>query len=467
MVNFIDNTKLVKDSNLVFLLQETKDLELLSDLKLDKKIIDKIKKVVSKKEDKSISFFIWDNHFENLFVLYFSPTSKEDINYFLWKEFRKLPKNLTILTNSLENIETLLNNAILWRYKYQEYKTKKELDNLYFVVNWNWKKIAKNRLKTIENVILARNLWFKPSNELYPETFAKLVKETKFKNTKISIFDHKKLEKLKLNLLLSVWKWSINKPYMVILEKIVDKKLPTIWFVWKWVCFDSGWIQVKPDNWMYEMKWDMCGAGAVFGIFKEIDEKKLKVNVIGCLVLAENYISDESYRPSDIIKSYSGKTVDIIHTDAEWRLILADGISYISDNYKLDKIISIATLTWACMRALGYRYAWIMWTDEDFINKSLKYSETHLEKYWRLPFDNYFVEKTKSEIADLENLNDKVLAGSTMWWAFLYNFVLNNEKYTHIDIAGTALNGYEAYWYVNEWMTGFWVDSLSKIIEEL
>jgi leucyl aminopeptidase len=119
------------------------------------------------------------------------------------------------------------------------------------------------------------------------------------------------------------------------------------------------------------------------------------------------------------------------------------------------------------MRALGYRYAWIMWTDEDFINKSLKYSETHLEKYWRLPFDNYFVEKTKSEIADLENLNDKVLAGSTMWWAFLYNFVLNNEKYTHIDIAGTALNGYEAYWYVNEWMTGFWVDSLSKIIEEL
>lgn len=467
MINFIEDLKLAKDSNLVFLAQETKDLELLSSLKLDNKIIDKIKKTISKKENKTLSFFIWNPQFENLFVLYFHTKGKEDINYFLWKEFRKLPKDLTILTNSKENIEVLLNNSILWRYKYQEYKTKKELDNLYFVVDWEWKKTAKDRLKTIENIVLARDLGFKPSNELYPKTFAELVEKTKFKNTKVKIFDNKKLEKLGMNLLLAVWKWSVNKPYMVILEKIVDKKLPTIWLVWKWVCFDSWWIQVKPDTGMYDMKWDMCWAADVFAIFKELDEKKLKVNLIWCLVLAENYISDESYRPSDIIKSYSWKTIDIIHTDAEWRLILADWISYISDNYKLDKIISIATLTWACMRALGYRYAWIMGTDDHFIKKALSYWETNFEQYWKLPFDDYFIEKTKSEIADLENSNSKVLAGSSMWGAFLYNFVLNDEKYTHIDIAWTAINEYEAYWYANAWFTWFWVDSLSRIIEEM
>jgi leucyl aminopeptidase len=183
--------------------------------------------------------------------------------------------------------------------------------------------------------------------------------------------------------------------------------------------------------------------------------------------LAENHISSEAYKPSDIIKSHSWKTVDIIHTDAEWRLVLADGISFISKNYKLESISTLATLTWACMMALGFRYAWIMWNNEKFIEKFLKYSNCNLEKYNRLPYDDYFIEKTKSEIADLENLNTWIYAGSTMWAAFLSNFLLNNEKYTHIDIAWTAINSYQPYAYVNKWMTGFWVDSISDILENL
>ena len=142
-------------------------------------------------------------------------------------------------------------------------------------------------------------------------------------------------------------------------------------------------------------------------------------------------------------------------------------MAYLSKNYKLDKLISVATLTWACMVALGFRYAWIMWNDKEFINKFLDYSETNFEKYNKLPFDDYFVEKTKSEIADLENLNVWVKAWSTMWAAFLANFCLNNEKYTHIDIAWTALNSYEPYWYANKWMTWFWVDSISYILKNL
>jgi leucyl aminopeptidase len=201
---------------------------------------------------------------------------------------------------------------------------------------------------------------------------------------------------------------------------------------------------------------------------KEFDNKKLNVNIVACLVLAENHIWWESYKPSDIFKSYSWKTVDISHTDAEWRLILADWISYISKNYKLEKVVSIATLTGACMHALGFRYAWIMWNDDDFIGKVLDYSKNNFEKYCRLPFDDYFVEKTKWEITDLANSSGKkVYAGSSMWWAFLYNFLMNNEKYTHIDVAWTAINWSEAYGYANSWMTGFGVDSLSKVIENL
>ena len=306
-----------------------------------------------------------------------------------------------------------------------------------------------------------------PSNELYPESFASIIKNTKFKNTKVKVFDYKKIEKLWLGLIKAVWNWSTHKPNMVILERIVDKKLPTIWIVWKWITFDTWWIQVKPWDHMYEMKWDMCWAAQVLSIMKELDKKDLKINIIASLVLAENHVSSEAYKPSDIIKSYSWKTVDIIHTDAEWRLVLADWISYISKNYKLNQIISLATLTWDCMMALGFRYAWIMWNNDPLITKFLKYSDNNFEKYSKLPFDNYFIDKTKSDIADLENLNRWVYAWATMWAAFLSNFLLNSEDYTHIDIAWTALNSYEPYWIANKWMTWFWVDSISSILQDL
>jgi leucyl aminopeptidase len=280
--------------------------------------------------------------------------------------------------------------------------------------------------------------------------------------------DSKQIEKKWLQLIHNVWKGSSKKPYMVILEKITDKKLPTIWLVWKGITFDTGWIQVKPWDHMYEMKWDMCGAAWVFATMKELDKKDLNVNIVACLVLAENHISWDAYKPSDIIKSYSWKTVDIVHTDAEWRLVLADWISYISKNYKLDKIISMATLTWAVMMALWYRYAWIMWNDKSLIKDFINYSKNNFEKYVELPYDNYFIEKTKSsQVADLENLNRWVYAWSSMWAAFLSNFVLNNEKYTHLDIAWPAINSFEAYWLMNKWMTWFWVDSLSKILIDL
>ncbi len=273
----------------------------------------------------------------------------------------------------------------------------------------------------------------------------------------------KDIEKQWLGLLWAVWKWSINKPYMVILERIIDKKLPTIWFVGKWIVFDTWWLNIKPEEWMYPMKDDMCGASTVFATMKELDNKDLKVNIIAAIPLAENSVSGESYRPSDIVKSYSGKTVNITNTDAEWRLILADAVSYISKNYKLDKVITIATLTWVCLYALGYRYAWIMWNDREIADKLLTYSKDNFEKYFELPFDKYYMEKTKSTIADFDNWTAWIYTWASMGAAFIHNFLLNNEKFTHIDIAWIANNRFEAYGLYPKCTTWFWVDSLSKL----
>lgn len=467
MINKIKSFEEVKESNLVLFLQKPSELSSLKWMWISKKITDKIKQKINEDKSFCFDFYIWSQNFEKIFVIYFSKNDTKDINYFLWDIFRWLPEKLTLLTKSEKNVITLLNNCLLSRYKYQEFKTEKQNDEINIFVLDIDEKIIDDRIDTIKNIFLARDLGFMPANELYPESFAKIIWDTKFKNTKIKILDSNKVEKLWLGLIHNVWKWSSKKPYMVILERIIDKNLPTIWIVWKGITYDTWWIQLKPWNSMYEMKWDMCWWAVAFATMKELDEKDLNVNLVTAIPMAENHISWEAYKPSDIIKWYNWKTVDIIHTDAEWRLVLADWISYISDNYKLDKIISVATLTWACMAALGFRYAWIMWNDKELLDKFLDYSDKNFEKYNKLPFDDYLIEKTKSKIADYENLNTWVFAGSSMWAAFLYNFLMNDEKYTHLDIAWTSLNWFEPYWYTVKWMTWFWVDSLSTIIKNL
>ncbi len=497
MIKIEKNVLKIKSSNLFYLIKNKSDINILEKLDLEwldcnKNILEKIEEVFKKQKNTLLEFFLWNNNFEKIIIIFYLNESKFSLIDFAWDIFRNFKENnLTICANNDKDLLKMLDLSILSRYKFTKYKTdknnKSDKINILFTNNiinkkdivklWkkddltlNFKELKAKlelRYETLKNIILARDLWTMPANELYPEEFAKIVKKTKFKNTKVKIFDYKKIQKKGLWLIEAVWKWSAHKPRVVILERIVNKKYSTIWLVGKWVTFDTGWIQVKPGDFMYEMKWDMCGAANVFAILKELDKKDLKVNIVACLVLAENHISWEAYKPSDIIKSYSWKTVDIIHTDAEWRLVLADGISYISKNYKLNKVITMATLTWACMVALGFRYAWIMWNDDGLIKKFLKYSKNNSEKYNRLPFDNYFIEKTKSEIADLENLNRWVYAGSTMWAAFLSNFLMNNENYIHLDIAWTALNSYEPYGLANKGMTGFWVDSVSSILQDL
>jgi len=467
MIKITENIKNIKDSNLVFLVETKECLNKLSFLDLDKVIVDNILSTIKKKENTMLQFFIWKKEISSIFVILHLDKNARNLYELLWEYIIKVPKKLTIMANNNENLLPIVDSCLLSRYKFQNYLSEKKEDEINIICEEKYKKNVEERLETLSNIILARDLWETPTSDLSPEIFVKKVKEIKWKNTKIKVLSPKDVEKEGLWLLWAVWKGSINKPQMIILERIIDKKLPTIWFVWKWIVFDTWWLNLKPEKWLYPMKDDMCWAATVFAIMKELDKKELKVNIIACIPLAENSVSWESYRPSDILKSYSGKTVNVINTDAEWRLILADAISYISKNYKLERVITVATLTWACLYALWYRYAGIMWNDRDMIDSILIYSKTNFEKYLELPFDNYYIEKTKSEIADYDNLREWIFAGSTMWWAFLYNFLLNNEKFTHIDIAWVANNSYEPYGLYSKSTTWFWVDSLSKLFLSL
>lgn len=464
MIKFVEKLDKIKDSNLFYIIEKKEDLEKLSFLKLDKNIKLDLLSSFTKRENKLKQYFLWKKDFTNIFLLFYLDKEKRNIFEILWENIIKLPWNFTILSNSKENNLRLLESSLLTRYKFQDYKSEKKEDKIYFLSNKKEQKELEERKKTIDIIIDARDMWETPTHDLHPEIFADRIKKHKWKNTKVKIFDPKKIQKEWLGLLWAVWKWSKHKPYMLILERIVDKKLPTIWLVWKWVIFDSGWLNIKPEKWLYLMKDDMCAAANSYWIMKVLDEANLKVNVVCAIPLAENAVWWEAYRPSDIIKSYNWKTVNIVNTDAEWRLILADAISYISRNYKLERIISLATLTWLALMTLWYRYAWVMWNDREIIDELLENSKTDFEKYHELPFDFHYVEKTKSSIADLDNLTDWVLTWPSMWAAFLYNFLENNEKFTHIDMAWTANNTYEVYWLYAKSSTGFWVDSISKLL---
>ncbi len=450
--------------NIVGYISSKKELKQLEFLNLSPNIIKDIESSLKEKKSSLKEYFIGTHKYKKLFVFVIQEKIYEKKVNFLWKYFPKLPDNFCIVCEGIERKKMILEVCQLSRYRFQNYKTKKQNRKTEILCSVSEKKELQNTWKKIDNICLARDLWEMPANDLTPEKFAERIKNTKFKNIKIKVFKYKDIQKKGLGLLEWVWKWSENKPCMVIMEHIVDKKKLVQWIVGKGITFDTGGNQIKPWDFMYDMKWDMWWAAVSYALMKEIDRHNIDKNIVACLVLAENVVSSNAYKPSDILKGYTGKTVEIIHTDAEGRLVLADGISYLGKNYKTDRMMTIATLTWACMVALGFRYAGIMWTDKKMIDSLLKYSKNHTEKYVELPFADHFIEATKSKIADYKNLDREVYAGSSMGAAFLSNFLENNEQYTHIDIAGAYINEASAYGKMPKGMTGFGVESLSEVL---
>lgn len=284
----------------------------------------------------------------------------------------------------------------------------------------------------------------------------------KHKQLNVRVMGVEEIRKEKLGGLLAVSLGSYQEPRFIVMEYFgnPDSK-DTYVFVGKAITFDAGGISIKPSEKMDEMKFDMLGGGAVMGAIKAIVELKMKVNIVGLVPASENLPGHRAYRPGDIIKARNGKTIEVLNTDAEGRIILADALSYAQD-YKPKAVIDLATLTGAVVGALGERYAGIFSRDEEFIESIQAASKSAGELTWRLPLDDEFKEMMKSKIADTQNISGSRYGGASTGAAFLEYFT--NYTWAHLDIAGVAWGGENAYRY--QGATGYGVQLLVELAKK-
>jgi len=389
--------------------------------------------------------------------------------------YRELKQNEFILnSDSLSNqhnniIGHFLHGIKLKSYKFEKYKSKKNKDKIYIsVIGKNIPNI-KNQFKfnaIEEGTFYARDLVSEPGNVLHPDEYAKRINSLKKFGLKINIYDEKKLKKLGMNTLLGVGQGSIRGSYLVTMEwnGVKDKSKPLA-FVGKGVCFDTGGISLKPAKFMEDMTYDMAGSAVVVGLMKSLALRKAKVNAVGVVGLVENMPGGNAQRPGDIVKSYSGKTVEVLNTDAEGRLVLADALTYTEEKFKPKFIVDLATLTGAIIVSLGSEYAGLF-SNNDKLSKQLIDAGEHVEeKVWRMPLNKNFDKLIDSKNADMQNINYVGGAGSTTAAQFLQRFILNKTPWAHLDIAGMAFSKYGGA--LNSGgATGYGVRLLNKLIED-
>ena len=256
---------------------------------------------------------------------------------------------------------------------------------------------------------------------------------------KAEVFDRDGCESLGLHALLAVSKGSTVHPaHFVVLEYGEKGQGPTIGLVGKGVTFDTGGIGLKPGDNMHYMKSDMAGAAAVWGAVELAARWKLPVHIVAALPLTENGVDGEAMKPGDVIGSYAGKTIEVIHTDAEGRLILADGIAYLNERFRPDYLVDLATLTGNCIQALGYHAAALLSTHDGLAEELLEVGQEVGERLWRMPLWDEYGEMMKSDIADIKNLSAAPLAGAITAAKFLEVFTNQHPRWAHLDIAGVA-----------------------------
>ncbi len=387
------------------------------------------------------------------------------------KEFRITELSIIPFNFSKEIIESLVEGIILSSYSFEKFKTSKNnntVDNVSILIESNSKEYQKiiNDISVIcQSVNFGRDISNLPPNECSPEYLAKIALEIKNQGIEAQIIGINSLKDMGLNGIVSVGSGSINTPKLIVLKyKGIKNGEEPILLVGKAVTFDSGGISIKPSEKMEEMKFDKCGGVNVLAIMKSLSSLKIKHNVIGIIPAVENMPSNSSYRPSDIINMYNGKSVEVINTDAEGRLILADALAFGIKQYKPKLIIDMATLTGACIIALGNNIAGIIGNDEKLIKKILDISKVTHEKMWELPLLDDHHDQIKSKNADIKNIGGRP-AGAITAAAFLSNFV-GKTPWVHLDIAGTAWNqeGSMLKSYNPPGATGFGIRTIIKFI---
>ena len=370
-------------------------------------------------------------------------------------------------------VEAMLEGACLGNHlfdKYKKEKKKKPLNQINFLVQAD----VLGRLKAIPQKIfsicagttLAREWISTPSNEKTPEQFTRtIVSRARKHGLKIRVLREKELKQNKFGALLAVAAGSQSKPSLVVLEHKPANAKRTLALVGKGVTFDSGGLNIKTGESMAGMKADMSGAAVVAATLFSLARLKANVHVIGAIPIVENMPSGKATRPGDIVRSYSGKTIEIGNTDAEGRLILIDAMSYVVKKYKPQMMIDLATLTGACRVALGIKIAGVFTRDEELAQAIVASGEKTHERCWPMPLPEDYQELLKSDFADISNMSNSRWGGAITAALFLSEFS-GDTRWAHIDIAGPAYSEKEDA-YCGPGGTGFGVRLLCDLIPKL
>ena len=367
-------------------------------------------------------------------------------------------------------IDEFFHGIGLKSYQFKKYKSQKETKEFKINISIKSKKFKLDKTNKFKSLLsginLTKDLVSEPGNILHPDEYAKRLSSLKKFGLKVNILNERKLKSLGMNSLLGVGQGSIRGSYLVSLEwNGAKNKSKPLAFVGKGVCFDTGGISLKPAKFMEDMTYDMAGSAVVVGLMKNLALRKAKVNAVGVVGLVENMPGGNAQRPGDIVKSYSGKTIEILNTDAEGRLVLADALTYTEKKFKPKFIIDLATLTGAIIVSLGSEYAGLF-SNDDKLSKQLYDAGINVEeKVWRMPLHKNYDKLINSKNADMQNINYQGGAGSTTAAQFLQRFILNKTPWAHLDIAGMAFSKYNGA--LNSWgATGFGVRLLNKLIED-
>jgi leucyl aminopeptidase len=456
---------------------------------IGKKIVKNLTDIINKKEYSTKIekiFHVYADSFEKFIFVNVDDVIKNDS----FLEYEKIGANLYdyLKKNHInnfkfldENVEKFLKynkyflNQILFginlkSYNFTKYITQKTDTKINIYFSKKLKDIfLKNNKKFssfLEGINLTKDLVSEPGNILHPDEYVKRIKSLKNLGIKVTVYDKNKLKKLGMNALLGVGQGSVRGSYLVSIEwNGTKKKGSPLAFVGKGVCFDTGGLSLKPAKFMEDMTYDMAGSAVVVGLIKSLALRKAKVNAVGVVGLVENMPDGNAQRPGDIVKSYSGKTIEILNTDAEGRLVLADALSYTEKKFKPKFIVDLATLTGAIIVSLGSEYAGLFSNDDKISDQLYKAGEKVGEKVWRMPLNDNYDKLINSKKADMQNINYVGGAGSTTAAQFLQRFILNKTPWAHLDIAGMAFSKYGGA--LNSGgATGYGVRLLNQLIED-
>src|SRR6202790_618491 len=313
-------------------------------------------------------------------------------------------------------------------------------------------------------VVLARDLVNEPANVLHPEEFARRAGNLKKLGVVVEVLDVAAMKKLGMNALLGVGQGSVHESRLVIMRWNGSKKAgDPVAFIGKGVCFDTGGISIKPAGGMEDMKGDMAGAACVVGLLQALAERKARVNAVGAIGLVENMPDGKAQRPGDIVTTMSGQTIEIINTDAEGRLVLADVLWYVNKHFKPRFMINLATLTGAIIVALGQEYAGMFSNDDKLVERLNKAGEATGERVWHMPLGPEYDKMIDSKFADMKNTGGRW--GGAITAAQLLQRFVDKTPWVHLDIAGTAMGSPQTE--INKsWASGWGVRLLDRLVED-